>query len=118
VEGALLINPNLMWNRPDLPIILLLLSGLLLLMASKAPAQTLEGIVVPADTFAPGPTSGQFITTANGRIPPFVAKQPVQGISAVLHGLQSDSFAMEDNGFGAKGNSANFVLRVYHVQPD
>jgi hypothetical protein len=28
--------------------------------------------VLPADTFAPGPTSGQFITAANGRTPPFV----------------------------------------------
>jgi len=29
---------------------------------------------LPADTFAPGPTSGQLIAEANGRIPPFVDK--------------------------------------------
>jgi hypothetical protein len=39
---------------------------------------------LPADTFAPGPTSGQLITAANGRTPPFVDKQPVQGFSSVL----------------------------------
>ena len=51
-----------------------------LFASSPAAAQTLEGFATfPADTFAPGPTSGQFILPANGRIPPFVDKQPVQG---------------------------------------
>ena len=114
-------NAKLTWdpNRPDKPINLAMVLSLLLLMVSRAAAQTLEGIaVLPADTFAPGPTSGQFITAANGRTPPFVAKQPVQGISAVIPSLQGDFLVMEDNGFGAKGNSGDFVLRVYHVQPD
>ena len=67
-------NPKLTWNGPDAPIILWLLMSLLLLRLSSASAQTLEGIaVLPADTFVVGPTSGQFITASNGRIPPFSA---------------------------------------------
>ena len=77
-------------------------------------AQTLEGFAaLPADTFAPGPTSGQFIAPTNGRVPPFVDKQPVQGVSSVLPGVRGDFWVMSDNGFGAKENSTDFVLRVY-----
>src|SRR5919201_509276 len=57
---------------------------------------------LPADTFAPGPTSGQLIAPANGRTPPFVDKQPVQGFSSVLRTSEGDFLAMSDNGFGAK----------------
>jgi hypothetical protein len=84
-----------------------------------AHAQTLEGFAsLPADTFAPGPTSGQFIATANGRTPPFVDTQPVQGISSVLRAWNGDFLVMSDNGFGAQNNSADYVLRVYRISPD
>jgi hypothetical protein len=50
---------------------------LLLAMSASTGAQTLEGLaVLPADTFAAGPTSGQFIMPANGRTPPFTDRQP------------------------------------------
>lgn len=82
------------------------------------PAQILVGrAVLPADTFAAGPTSGQFITAANGRTPPFINRQPVQGVSAVLRDFAGDFLVMSDNGFGAKNNSADYVLRVYRVDP-
>ena len=89
-------------------------------LAQTAAAQTLEGFArFPADTYAPGPTSGQFITgNTNGRIPPFVDKQPVQGISSVLPGPGRDFWVMPDNGFGAKDNSADYVLRLYRISPD
>ena len=75
--------------------------------------------ILPADTFAPGPTSGQFIGPGpiNGVSVPFVAKQPVQGFSAVLPAEPGSYWMMEDNGFGAKANSADFLLRVYHLTP-
>jgi hypothetical protein len=86
---------------------------------SLAAAQTLEGFaVLPADTFEPGPTSGQFITPANGRVPPFLHKQPVQGVSSVLRTSKGDFLVMSDNGFGAKTNSADYVLRVHRIAPD
>jgi hypothetical protein len=47
------------------------------------------------------------------------SKQPVQGVSAVLHGPNARSFyIMPDNGFGAQTNSADALLRVYAVRPN
>jgi hypothetical protein len=98
---------------------LLLLTMLTVAVPAIGRSQTLEGFAsFPADTFAPGPTSGQFITAANGRTPPFVNLQPVQGISSVLRASNGDFLVMSDNGFGAQNNSADYVLRVYRVSPD
>src|SRR5688572_20021372 len=84
-----------------------------------APAQTVEAIaVLPADTFSAGPTSGQFIAPANGRTPPFLNAQPVQGFSSVLRESNGDFLVMGDNGFGAKENSPDYVLRAYRISPD
>ena len=82
-------------------------------------AETLVGrAVLSADTFASGPTSGQYIGGgANGRAAPFVNKQPVQGFSAVLKNTDGTFLAMADNGFGSMENSADFNLRVYRILP-
>jgi hypothetical protein len=86
-------------------------------VCAQARAQTLEGFAkLPADTFAPGPPSGNLISPSNGRVPPFEG-QPVQGISSVLPGVGDDFWVMADNGYGAKENSADFVLRVYNIDP-
>lgn len=76
--------------------------------------------VMPANTFAEGPTSGQFAGPgAGGNALPLVNKQPVQGFSAVLAGPTDDTYyVMPDNGFGAKTNSADALLRVYAIKPD
>ncbi len=74
--------------------------------------------VLPADTFSLGPTSGQFINPVNRRRPPFVSQQPVQGFSAVLRDEDGRFLVVSDNGFGNKGNSADYVLRVYRIRPD
>jgi hypothetical protein len=88
------------------------------LTVSAAAGQTLEGFAAfPADTFAPGPTSGQFIAPANGRVPPF-DRQPVQGISSVLAAGDGGYWVMADNGFGSKETSPDFVLRMYRITPD
>jgi len=80
------------------------------------PETTLKGFAsLPADTFAEGPPAGNGIS-GNGRTGPF-AGQPVQGFSAVQF-ADSDSFwFMPDNGFGAKENSADYLLRIYKVNP-
>jgi glycerophosphoryl diester phosphodiesterase len=82
------------------------------------PTTTLKGFsVLPADTFAPGPQSGKFITgTTNGRTLPFPG-QPVQGFSGVQFASSTTFWFMPDNGFGAKNNSADFLLRIYQVDP-
>src|SRR5262245_41753221 len=76
--------------------------------------------VLPAVTWAAGPTSGEFIGTApiNGVTPPFVDKQPVQGFSAILDNGDGTFLALADNGFGAIENSADFRLRAYRLRPD
>ncbi len=96
-----------------------------LLWASPAVAQTpeatLEGrAVLPADTFAPGPPSGSGLDAdevVGGREPPFEG-QPVGGVSAVVDAGGGEYLVMADNGFGTKGNSADFLLRLYRVRPD
>jgi len=79
---------------------------------------TLKGFAsLPADTFAPGPASGAAITGTNGRTVPF-SSQPVQGFSAVQFAdIYGNYWFMPDNGYGAKANSADFLLRIYKVNP-
>lgn len=78
---------------------------------------TLKGFaVLPADTFAAGPAAGNGIS-GNGRTGPFPG-QPVQGFSAVQFADQNSFWFMPDNGFGAKNNSADFLLRIYRVDPN
>lgn len=79
---------------------------------------TLKGFAsLPADTFAQGPASGKDVS-ANGRTGPFSQGQPIQGFSAVQFADQDSFWFMADNGFGAKNNSSDFLLRVYRVDPD
>jgi len=84
---------------------------------AAAPKPTLVArAVIPADTFAPGPISGQFIS-GGFRAGPFQS-QPVQGISAVLPADPGSFWVMPDNGYGTKENSSDFLLRMYRVTPD
>jgi hypothetical protein len=94
--------------------------GTIAVTSSAAPDRSVlvARAILPADTFAPGPPSGQFIgpSPINGVTVPF-ASQPVQGFSAVLPADDGSFWVMCDNGFGAKANSSDFLLRVYHVTP-
>ena len=86
---------------------------------SASAAELLDRAVLPSDSFSPGPTSGQFANGANGVVLPLINKQPVQGFSAVLRGpVKGTYFVMADNGFGAKANSPDALLRVYVLKPD
>lgn len=97
------------------PIPILLLS----LTASVSKAATLTGFaVLPADTFTPGPTSGQFIEARNNRQPPFIDQQPVQGFSALIKDEKGSYIVLSDNGFGARDNSSDYILSIYHIDPD
>ncbi|MET0739413.1 MAG: esterase-like activity of phytase family protein, partial [Acidimicrobiales bacterium] len=75
--------------------------------------------VLPADTLAPGPPAGA------GVLPPFNGiefprpSQPVEGFSSIVDGRSPGEFlAMPDNGFGAKANSQDFLIRAYFIRPD
>jgi hypothetical protein len=73
--------------------------------------------ILPADAYQPGPPSGAFITGDNGVTPPFPS-QPIPGFSAILDAGHGEFWAMPDNGYGAKTNSGDFLLRVYRIRPD
>jgi hypothetical protein len=92
---------------------------LLLFYSTATTAASLVGFaVLPADTFRPGPTSGQFIEPVNGRTPPFLQQQPVQGFSALLRENDKTWTVLSDNGFGKRGNSSDYLLCVYVIEAD
>jgi glycerophosphoryl diester phosphodiesterase len=109
----------------------LLLASLSLLLAHSAYANNSDSQVVeanatligravlPAATFADGPTSGTRLGNAaiNGVRVPFLNQQPVQGFSAVLANDDGSFLVMSDNGFGRLENSADYNLRVYTIRP-
>jgi hypothetical protein len=73
--------------------------------------------ILPSDAYQPGPPSGAQVAPNNGVIPPFPG-QPIPGFSAVLDAGHGEFWGMPDNGYGAKGNSADFLLRLYKIRPD
>jgi glycerophosphoryl diester phosphodiesterase len=93
-------------------------------LAAAAPAPALAQsepelvarAILPADATAPAPFPGVRDTEP---APAPGARQPVGGFSALLDAPGRDTFyAMPDNGFGTKANSASFLLRVYRVRAD
>ncbi len=72
---------------------------------------------IPSTYRHPGPVSGQFASAANGVTPPYQG-QPIPGFSGMIPATKPGTFfALPDNGFGAQGNSADFVLGFYQVTP-
>ena len=83
----------------------------------KVTTPTLTGrATLSADYSAPGPDSGALATSANGRTGPFDG-QVIPGFSGVVANGDGTYWAMPDNGFGTKANSADFLLRIYLVKP-
>ena len=83
-------------NHPR-PLTALALASAVALLAPAvhaAGANTLEGwAIMPANTFAAGPTAGQFAGAgAGGNALPLLNLQPVQGFSAVLRGAVAGSY--------------------------
>jgi glycerophosphoryl diester phosphodiesterase len=80
-------------------------------------AATLAGrATLSADYLAEGPPSGAAASPANGRKGPWDG-QVIPGFSAMVDNHDGTFWAQPDNGFGAKGNSADFLLRSYLVRP-
>lgn len=82
---------------------------------------TLTGFAsLPAETFVPGsePSGAQLGSApVNGVTPPFPG-QPVQGFSGIARRHDGTFDVLSDNGYGAKNNSADFLLRVHRIKPD
>ncbi|MDF1505162.1 esterase-like activity of phytase family protein, partial [Roseisolibacter sp. H3M3-2] len=84
--------------------------------AARAPT-LLARAILPSDAYQPGPPSGALVSPANGVSGPFPG-QPIPGFSAVLDAGGGEFWGMPDNGYGSKGNSADFLLRLYRIRPD
>lgn len=89
--------------------------------AQATPESTLVGrAVLPALTFAGPPASGGALPagTTNGITFP-LAEQPVEGFSSLVAGRRHGEYlAMADNGYGAKVNSGDFLIRAYYLTPN
>jgi hypothetical protein len=111
-----------MRHRQPLSAVLYGLVFVVTAQAQPVDAPTLTGWAkLPAATFADGPTSGRFAgpNPYGTNIPPYVNRQPVQGFSGVLKGPDRNAFrVLVDNGFGARANSADALLRMYAVAVD
>ncbi|GAA5119290.1 esterase-like activity of phytase family protein [Alloalcanivorax gelatiniphagus] len=74
--------------------------------------------VLPAATYVPGSEASGHWTTGNAAVPAPYAGQPVQGFSGT-HALSDGSYlVLSDNGFGAKANSADFLLALHRITPE
>jgi hypothetical protein len=92
--------------------------GALTLAAALAQSVKTELVgfaLLPADTFAAGPDSGQYTSTGGKLESPRFKGQPVQGFSAIQFGEGGSYWVIPDNGFGAKYNSIDALLRLYNV---
>ena len=82
---------------------------------AQQPAATLTALaVLPADTFTTGPPSGAW-RRADALGQAQFLSQPVQGVSALWPAGDDEWFALSDNGFGARANSSDYMLRIYRL---
>jgi hypothetical protein len=85
--------------------------------AAAAEPTLLARAILPANAYQAGPPSGALATPDNGAVPPFPG-QPIPGFSAILDAGGGTFLAMPDNGYGTKGNSGDFLLRLYRIRPE
>jgi hypothetical protein len=85
------------------------------------PAATFRESSAPSGSFVSAAdrttTTNNGITVAASPAPAFGA-QPIQGVSAFVPAGNGEWWAMSDNGFGARNNSADTELWVNRVKPD
>jgi glycerophosphoryl diester phosphodiesterase len=78
------------------------------------PVELIGVIVMPADAMRAGPPSGQFDGEGRRASAPRFEAQPVQGVSSIKPGGTAGAWwALSDNGFGGKWNSADYRLCIY-----
>jgi hypothetical protein len=84
-------------------------------LAQGAKTELVGFALLEADTFAEGPASGQFTSSGGKLETPRFRSQPVQGFSGIQFGENGSYWVLPDNGFGAKYNSADYLLRLYNI---
>lgn len=87
-------------------------------VADETPNTLLEGRAQLSATYwAEGPESGKDSKPNNGMTPPYPG-QVIPGFSGMVELSDGEFLALPDNGFGAKANSSDYLLRIYQVKPN
>lgn len=74
--------------------------------------------VLAAETYVPASEASGHWASGNAEVPAPYPGQPVQGFSGT-HALGDGSFlVLSDNGFGAKANSADYLLSLHRITPE
>ncbi|MFI6480536.1 esterase-like activity of phytase family protein [Nonomuraea sp. NPDC050663] len=105
--------------------VLALAAGLAAMPAHAAAADrdraSLAGFAsLPAETYVPGsePSGSQLGTAPVNGVTLPLPGQPIQGFSGIARRHDGSFDVLSDNGFGAKNNSADFLLRIHRIRPD
>ncbi|MGY4719662.1 esterase-like activity of phytase family protein [Naumannella huperziae] len=90
--------------------------------AAAAPEPTQPALTgratIGSDYLAEGPRSGAEVSSDDTGVSGPFDGQPIPGFSAIVDNGDGTFWGMPDNGFGAKDNSADFLLRLYLIRPD
>lgn len=86
--------------------------------AHAAERAVLEGRAIQPYGPAPAQTTTACPATAPDAVGAIPEPQPAGGYSELLKGRAGTYWAMPDNGYGAKSNSCDFILRVDRVRVD
>jgi hypothetical protein len=97
--------------------------------ADRPQAQLVARAVIPPDTYRAGsPPAGAFLSAteraaahSNGVLGPadgaYFSSQPVQGFSSMVPADAQTWWALSDNGFAVRTNSADYQLVIHRVDP-
>ncbi|MBP9144653.1 MAG: esterase-like activity of phytase family protein [Thermoanaerobaculia bacterium] len=97
--------------------------------AGEPQARLVARSVLPARSFRTGsPPSGAFLTAEERAVAagnglsgpaagPYFPRQPVQGFSSMVPAVDGNWWALADNGYAWRGNSADWQLVLYRLDP-
>ncbi|PRY52951.1 hypothetical protein BCF74_12922 [Knoellia remsis] len=87
-------------------------------VAAPSSATVVGWSQLPAKTYVPGSETSGHWTTGNAAVPAPYPGQPVQGFSGTHRNADGSYLVLSDNGFGAKTNSADFLLAMHRIRPN
>jgi glycerophosphoryl diester phosphodiesterase len=86
--------------------------------AAKDGKPTLLGRAIPGVGRLPARAALRGVHRARQRRDAAISGAANPRLLGVLHAGHGEPWAMPDNGYGAKTNSSDFLLRVYRIEPD
>lgn len=74
--------------------------------------------ILPTETYVPNSEPSGFFAKGSSAVAAPFKGQPVQGFSGTHRYADGSYLVLSDNGFGAKGNSQDYLLSVHHIKPN